>query len=315
MQSLHILLRRNVAAVSFVVSLELQALCFRRAVFSILSSRFRSSARFIPSTGHVCYLCFHVLQETKSFIPLLSASALGAAQESGEFCAFVSSCLCAFSCPFVTSVFLGLTWKLIMYCDFQLIRVQSADGTKRVEVTPGASLLELYESVQKAFQLEDPQFAVYKERNYTQEVSCPYAAQFMVVAHAYISCSLVMTSYFETTWHVIVKIVLHSREQSSGAVHPPNYLKAQLHCTANSDRKFRGLCDSCTTTYKLYILRFFSYHLTAPFILFQIPSSRKHTISSFHLNHGDLLYMRKLAAGSSSTVRLIFLHFKHKTVQ
>lgn len=86
--------------------------------------------------------------------------------------------------------------------------MQSADGTKRVEVSSGASLLELYESIQKAFQLQDPQFAVYKERNYTQEVSYLYAAQFIAVAHVCNSCLRVATSYFQTsTGHVIVKIV------------------------------------------------------------------------------------------------------------
>lgn len=187
---------------AFVVSLEQQALCFRRAVFYPLPLLIN-----LPSTGHVCYLCFHVLQETESFIPLLSASALGVAQESGEFCTFCQFMFVCVLCPiFVTSVFQKLSRILIMYCDFQLIRVQSADGTKRVEVSSGASLLELYESVQKAFQLEDPQFAVYKERNYTQEVSYRYSAQFMVVAHAYISCPRVVSSYFQTTEHVIVKM-------------------------------------------------------------------------------------------------------------
>lgn len=89
--------------------------------------------------------------------------------------------------------------KNLFFVILQLIRVQSADGTKRVEVSPGASLLELYESIQKVFQLEDPQFAVYKERNYTQEVSYMYAAQFIVdVAHACNSCSHVVAGYFQT---------------------------------------------------------------------------------------------------------------------
>lgn len=60
-----------------------------------------------------------------------------------------------------------------MYCllsGTQLLRVQSSDGTKRVEILPNASLQELYDSVELAFQLNGDAFALYRQRNYTNEV-------------------------------------------------------------------------------------------------------------------------------------------------
>lgn len=53
----------------------------------------------------------------------------------------------------------------------QLLRVQSPEGTKRVELVPTATIRELYEAIQDAFQLDEFNFAVYGERNYKNELA------------------------------------------------------------------------------------------------------------------------------------------------
>lgn len=53
----------------------------------------------------------------------------------------------------------------------QLLRVQSPEGTKRIEVLPTATVRELYESIHDAFQLDNFNFAVYGERNYKNELA------------------------------------------------------------------------------------------------------------------------------------------------
>lgn len=52
----------------------------------------------------------------------------------------------------------------------QLLRVQSPEGTKRIEILPSASLRELYESIHDAFQLDGYNFSVYGERSYKNEL-------------------------------------------------------------------------------------------------------------------------------------------------
>lgn len=52
-----------------------------------------------------------------------------------------------------------------------LIRVQSPDGTKRIELPASTSMSQLYASIQSAFALNDLQFAVYRERNFTNELA------------------------------------------------------------------------------------------------------------------------------------------------
>lgn len=59
---------------------------------------------------------------------------------------------------------------------FQLLRVQSPEGTKRIEVNASDSLRELYESVHDAFGMSDFGFGVFKERNFSNEV-CPLNEQ------------------------------------------------------------------------------------------------------------------------------------------
>lgn len=53
----------------------------------------------------------------------------------------------------------------------QLLRVQSPEGTKRIELVPSATIRELYESIHDAFQLDGYDFAVYGERNYKNELA------------------------------------------------------------------------------------------------------------------------------------------------
>lgn len=74
-------------------------------------------------------------------------------------------CACVFKLTFKRVA--NSTFKLLF---IQLLRVQSSDGTKRVEILPNASLQELYESVELAFQMHGTTFALYRQRNYTNEV-------------------------------------------------------------------------------------------------------------------------------------------------
>lgn len=53
---------------------------------------------------------------------------------------------------------------------FQVLRVQSADGTKRIEIQPTSTIQNLYDLVHKTFELDDFGFAIYRERVFTNEV-------------------------------------------------------------------------------------------------------------------------------------------------
>lgn len=53
----------------------------------------------------------------------------------------------------------------------QILRVQSPEGTKRIEILPSATIRELYESIHDAFELEGYNFGVYGERNYMNELA------------------------------------------------------------------------------------------------------------------------------------------------
>lgn len=65
----------------------------------------------------------------------------------------------------------GICINLVRYFVYsQLLRVQSPEGTKRVEVSPSASIRDLYETIHDAFQLNDFGFGVYRERNFSNEV-------------------------------------------------------------------------------------------------------------------------------------------------
>lgn len=47
------------------------------------------------------------------------------------------------------------------------IRIQSADGIKRIEISSNSSIHQLYQQIQNVFKIQD--FALYRERNYTKE--------------------------------------------------------------------------------------------------------------------------------------------------
>lgn len=55
------------------------------------------------------------------------------------------------------------------FFSLQVLRVQSPEGTKRIEILPSATMRDLYEQIHNAFQLDG--FAVYRERNYTKELA------------------------------------------------------------------------------------------------------------------------------------------------
>lgn len=51
-----------------------------------------------------------------------------------------------------------------------VLRIQSADGTKRVEIADTGTVRELYDAVQATFEYADNGFALHKERNCTKEI-------------------------------------------------------------------------------------------------------------------------------------------------
>lgn len=53
---------------------------------------------------------------------------------------------------------------------FQLLRVQTSDGTKRIEIAASSTLTELYETIYQAFNYTDYGFGVFLERNHSKEV-------------------------------------------------------------------------------------------------------------------------------------------------
>lgn len=64
---------------------------------------------------------------------------------------------------------ISLITKLILLIDIlQLIRVQSAEGIKRIEISPKSNLKQLYDSVQNALKVDG--FGLFKERNCITEL-------------------------------------------------------------------------------------------------------------------------------------------------
>ncbi|XP_037820384.1 nuclear protein localization protein 4 homolog isoform X1 [Lucilia sericata] len=58
--------------------------------------------------------------------------------------------------------------RFMLLCKQSLVRVQSAEGIKRIEISPKANLKELFESVQNALKVDG--FGLFKERNFTKEL-------------------------------------------------------------------------------------------------------------------------------------------------
>lgn len=53
----------------------------------------------------------------------------------------------------------------------QLLRIQGPEGTKRIEILPTATLRDLYEEIHSAFGYEGYGYAVFRERNGTNEIA------------------------------------------------------------------------------------------------------------------------------------------------
>lgn len=60
---------------------------------------------------------------------------------------------------------------MFFYLQFQLLRVQSPEGTKRIEILPTSSIRDLYETIHDAFNLDGYGFTVFRERNFTKELA------------------------------------------------------------------------------------------------------------------------------------------------
>ncbi|XP_043651348.1 nuclear protein localization protein 4 homolog isoform X1 [Drosophila teissieri] len=58
--------------------------------------------------------------------------------------------------------------RLFVLCKQSLIRVQSAEGIKRIEISPKSNLKQLYDSVQNALKVDG--FGLFKERNFLTEL-------------------------------------------------------------------------------------------------------------------------------------------------
>ncbi|EDW34252.1 GL21676 [Drosophila persimilis] len=58
--------------------------------------------------------------------------------------------------------------RLFLLCKQSLVRVQSAEGIKRIEISPKSNLKQLYDSVQTAMQVDG--FGLFKERNFLTEL-------------------------------------------------------------------------------------------------------------------------------------------------
>lgn len=52
----------------------------------------------------------------------------------------------------------------------QVLRIQSADGTKRIETEPSSTTKTLYELVREVCGFNHFEFALFRERNFTKEV-------------------------------------------------------------------------------------------------------------------------------------------------
>lgn len=52
-----------------------------------------------------------------------------------------------------------------------MLRVQSPEGTKRIEVSASASTCQLFETIHDAFDLNSFAFALYKEKNKKNEIA------------------------------------------------------------------------------------------------------------------------------------------------
>lgn len=82
----------------------------------------------------------------------------------------VNTSLDLFFARFLLEFQLKFFYRGLIIFPLKVLRVQSPDGTKRIEVSPTDSTLRLYEAVRDAFSLPGYLFALYKERGRKQEV-------------------------------------------------------------------------------------------------------------------------------------------------
>lgn len=102
-----------------------------------------------------------VLQEAEFTVRILSPPVLDLLQELGVYSNHaIPTIVTTFDFPIYQFSF-----------PIQLLRVQSPEGTKRIEILPSATVRDLYEHIHNAFELNGYGFAVYRERNYTKELA------------------------------------------------------------------------------------------------------------------------------------------------
>lgn len=92
----------------------------------------------------------------------------------------------------------------------QLLRIQSPEGVKRIEITQTATLRDLYEAVFKAFGLNDYGFAIFKERNFTKEVILLFIF-LCLVYHCFLTAGIESFSnsfsvQSQTWWHALYEV-------------------------------------------------------------------------------------------------------------
>lgn len=92
----------------------------------------------------------------------------------------------------------------------QLLRIQSPEGVKRIEITQTATLRDLYEAVFKAFGLNDYGFAIFKERNFTKEVVLLFIF-LCLVYHCFLTAGIESFSnsfsvQSQTWWHALYEV-------------------------------------------------------------------------------------------------------------
>jgi Nuclear pore localisation protein NPL4 len=61
----------------------------------------------------------------------------------------------------------------VRFLHLQTLRVQSADGTKRLNIDPKAKLRNLHSAIHELFDFSDNNFEVSQQRNFKNHVSKP----------------------------------------------------------------------------------------------------------------------------------------------
>lgn len=80
----------------------------------------------------------------------------------------------------------------------QILRIQSATGTKRLEIVETACLRDLFESVHSLFDLDNFEFTLFKERNNKDEVTQHKLPQ-TTITHRHIDLTACPLAIFQLT--------------------------------------------------------------------------------------------------------------------